>query len=41
MRKILWLAAGLTASVLVALAWEWFHARKGRRERRRSYSEAR
>ncbi|HET8776051.1 MAG TPA: hypothetical protein VFN76_00180 [Candidatus Limnocylindria bacterium] len=35
------LAAGLTASVLVALAWEWFHARKGRRERRRSYSEAR
>lgn len=36
------LAAGLTASVLVALAWEWLHGRrKGRREGHRSYSEAR
>lgn len=35
------LAAGLTASVLVALAWEWFKARNGRREGHRSYSQAR
>ena len=36
------LAAGLTASVLVALAWEWLHGRrKDRREGHRSYSEAR
>jgi hypothetical protein len=36
------LAAGLTASVLVALAWEWLHGRrKSRREGHRSYSEAR
>ena len=35
------LAAGLTASVLVALAWEWFHGRKGRRQGHRSYSSAR
>jgi hypothetical protein len=36
------LAAGLTASVLVALAWEWLHGRrKSHREGHRSYSEAR
>ena len=35
------LAVGLTASVLVALAWEWFHRRRRRREGHRSYSNAR
>ena len=35
------LAAGLTASVLLALAWEWFHGWKGRRAGHRSYSGAR
>jgi hypothetical protein len=35
------LGAGLVAAVLVALAWEWFHGRKRRREGHRSYSGAR
>lgn len=35
------LAAGLTASVLVAVAWEWFRGRGRRGEGHRSYSGAR